>query len=88
MIAQLDEFKEGYIAKVGADNRIVPYIDVFLALAEKGETYWPPIATASDYRSAFNEASTLVLQEQITAEEAMKTLATTQQAELDSMMSS
>ena len=88
VIAQLDEFKEGYIAKVGADNRIVPYVDVFLALAEKGETYWPPIATASDYRSAFNEASTLVLQEQITAEEAMKTLATTQQAELDSAMSS
>jgi ABC-type glycerol-3-phosphate transport system substrate-binding protein len=88
VIAQLGEFKEGYIAKVGADNRIVPYVDVFLELAQYGETYWPPIATASDYRSAFMEASTQVLEESITAEEAMKTLATTQQAELDSAMSS
>lgn len=86
VIAQLGEFKEGYIAKVGADNRIVPYVDVFLELAQYGETYWPPIATASDYRSAFMEASTQVLEEAITAEEAMKTLAETQQAHLESAM--
>ena len=87
VIAQLDEFKEGYIAKVGADNRIVPYIDVFLALAQYGETYWPPIATAGDYRRAYLDVAAQVLQEQITAEEGLKTLATTQQAELDSVMS-
>ncbi len=87
VIAQLGEFKEGYIAKVGADNRIVPYVDVFLELAQYGETYWPPIATASDYRGAFIEASTQVLEESITAEEAMKSLAETQQAHLESVMS-
>ena len=87
VIAQLGEFKEGYIAKVGADNRIVPYVDVFLALAEKGETYWPPIATAGDYRRAYLDVAAQILQEQITAEEGLKTLATTQQAELDAVMS-
>ncbi len=87
VIAQLGEFKEGLIAKIGADNRMTPYLDVFLSLAQYGETYWPPIATASDYRRAFLDASVQIIEENITAEEAMKTLAETQQAELDSVMS-
>ena len=88
VIAQLGEFKEGLIAKIGADNRMTPYLDAFLSLAEKGETFWPPLPTASAYRSAFNTAVGSVLNEEITAEEAMSTLAQTQQAELESAMSS
>ena len=87
VIAQLGEFKEGLTAKLGADNRLVPYLDVFLSLAEKGETFWPPIPTASAYRSAFSTAVTSILKEEITAEEAMSTLAKTQQAELESALS-
>ena len=56
VIAQLGEFKEGLIAKIGADNRMTPYLDAFLSLAEKGETFWPPLPTASAYRSEFNTA--------------------------------
>ena len=29
VIAQLGEFKEGLIAKIGADNRMTPYLDAF-----------------------------------------------------------
>jgi multiple sugar transport system substrate-binding protein len=83
VISAFPAFLEGLKGQIGADNRIVPYLDVFTQTGETATKFWPVIPVNSFYNNELNRIYGFVVRGDMTAQEGLDEVTKNVQAELD-----
>ena len=88
VIAQMPKFEECLATKLGPENRITPYLNVFADTGLIGTKFWPAMPVNALYDEEVTRAYDFVIRGEKTAEQALAEVNQTVQAELDKVLSS
>jgi multiple sugar transport system substrate-binding protein len=84
--AQMAQFDQCTIDKLGPKDRMTPYLHFFSETGLAGTKHWPAIAVNALYTDEFNTAYDYIIRGEKTAEQAMAEVTKTVQAEYDKTM--
>jgi multiple sugar transport system substrate-binding protein len=85
--AQFQAWEDGVKAKMGASNRMVPYLSKFGQTGAVGKNYFPAIPVQSFYQDELNRVYDLVVRGEMQPQAALDEVTKNVQAELDKVAS-
>ena len=86
--AALPDWETGLRDYMGADNRMVPYLDIFSQTGAAATNFFPVLPIGSYYNDELSRIYDLVMREEVTAQAGLDEVATNVQTELDKAMAS
>jgi multiple sugar transport system substrate-binding protein len=86
VLDQMPQFEECVTGKLGPDNRMTPYFNVFTETGVKATKQFPAIPVNAQYIDELDRAYQYVIRDEKTPEEALAEVTATIQAELDKVM--
>jgi multiple sugar transport system substrate-binding protein len=81
--SQFQAWEEGVKSKMGADNRMAPYLDVFTRTGAAATNFFPALPVQSFYQDELNRVYDLVVRGEVTPQAGLDEVTQNVQAELD-----